>query len=81
MLMKDIKVAIEMAKTKSFDKSIEHSACGALSGLALEKTTRFATLDMVAWFVQYHCLLLNGQFDGAYLQDMVWLLKNRVKLV
>ena len=35
----------------------------ALEGIAIERDRRVATIKQCAWFLRYHCVMFNGQWD------------------
>ena len=50
-------------------ESEQDQAITALGGIAYGTDRRIATTKQCAWWVRYHCLMFNGDFDMKELAD------------
>ena len=55
--------------------------CTILNGLAISTEKRYATIDVAAAFLVWHCMNLNGNWDSGELEEFRKLYRYRVELL
>jgi hypothetical protein len=83
MTIQEFKQCFEMAVNHNYtvDKNFDIAMFDTFEGIAIDNTKRIATKELTAYFINYQCRQLSGNYDMKELTNITKLIRKYIDLI